>query len=1610
MAKRKRPSSPTGEGATGSSSPAAPSPRKSKKSRSGSSSYSTPSTAQATPSSSSTDSAKVDFSLVGSGKTYSRKLDSKKSLDSLIPKIAKEFGVSVLGLRLVHVRAGGVEQEIWDDFDFQAVKARAHATKSKTETVRVYSALLGSQPATPEVPAPAVAKSSNPAPVAVDKGKARDTAPAAPVRQPNSVIATPKSALRTPGNSDTPRSQKRVIINLPSDSPPSTPTPPSRPAPAQVSKPTPPKQLTNPPLVLANGPAAATTATKRRRRRKSSNANEGAAASATPQPTAASPPSTSTSPTALPVSAAAAKYKPARPSPLSQAAHAEPDDGADQPAAKKAKTVDLPTASPVTASPVTTAKVASPAAPRPAAKKAPAASASPSNVKIAPKPAPEPKKRRASDFPPIVGTVPVVGTVPPVVETVTPVPGPVASPAVGSTSAPAPSNAESSTTAAKAPLARRKARTSSASEAVTAASTAAPAAPVAPAAAAAPSSPAPASPRKIAPAPASPRKIAPAPATPSRAPRAPSPTKASTTPSVVPDYVKYARPGESLTSTIIRLSPSPSSREEAVEDVESAVSVAQEEAQSSVNATAANGEENTAPAQESASLEAAEPANGLVIDAENEPSPEAAAVQPPASDSYSNNIPCALCGKEADHIHRDCPAVAAGVDRLRERLEERRAELVRMKEAANAKPRRPSAYVTAADIEAEYEESSDTVCDSIKQWISRLTSVAAKVNTGTPRPGASPKKPAPAANNFLSIGNRRLEPSAPSTPLSREAVARASEDSESSMSSAASTPAVGANGVNTPETPFYPQAIHLKALARPRRPGSMSGLSVSDAVIETGDSASESSSSESESTSSYESESSSESDGNDSDDSSSEAGDVDPADLMRQIMTQPLSKRQKRQARASAASMHPVEAGEAVSDSEHSDDELQRPATQRRGSDSSIGDLEDADPAGPAEPESDGESEAEKARREAILSEVVAETTMTVEEPDSSASSSSDSSTGAVTPNGNDAAEEADSDSSSADSSVGTATPKDGDAVKEAARASSSPDSSTSAVTPDSNDAAVEEAASDDAMDVDEPAPAPAVAALKQPESSQASSPSSRSRKFNTLAERVGESPVMDDLPGDIALREVIIDEADDQDVPPPRSSNGPEPSSSFTPTQVDVPERESAGSTPAPTPPPPAPPVEPPKRRGRPPKNPKPVEREPSLSPPPAEEEASETSSQPVRRSTRSTRALPASQPTPRVTRAASKEPPASQPPARATRAASREAAASQPTTRMTRTASRDSSQLPARVTRAASRDSPPATQPTTRATKATEPPSPLHSQATSHTRSTRTTRGSASSDPLQSSPVLPKRLGSNAVIPEEPELDFEASQVSGARFQARMENDEESTSLPPSSLPPAAQQPNGTPSSSVAASSQAQPVVPETQSSPVRRRTRLSQSQEDAPLFMTQPSQLPETQAYNPLPPALLQETQAPESMPAEPSSNANGKPEDDSDDGLSALSSDDEGAGKSLYPPLPVLNFSRRSQPVPQPSSSIPTLGSLPKDLLRQGRAVGAGMWSALTRSSSAANGATSSQPAVAEAAGNSSESGSDTDSDDDYVNEAVKARYAGSRRKSRGPRTSGIMKGW
>lgn len=186
----------------------------------------------------------------------------------------------------------------------------------------------------------------------------------------------------------------------------------------------------------------------------------------------------------------------------------------------------------------------------------------------------------------------------------------------------------------------------------------------------------------------------------------------------------------------------------------------------------------------------------------------------------------------------------------------------------------------------------------------------------------------------------------------------------------------------------------------------------------------------------------------------------------------------------------------------------------------------------------------------------------------------------------------------------------------------------------------------------------------------------------------------------------------------------------------------------------------------------------------------------------------------------------------------------------------------------------------------------------------------------------------------------------------------------------------------------------VPATQSSPLRRRTR---GDPETPLFMTQPSQMPATQAYHSIPAALMSE----ESETAM-AKNARSDSDADSDveshhsghsDHSEASQSDASGDG---FPIIPKLRPS--SQPAAI-TSSFPTLSSLPKDLLRQGVDGVQSVWNRVTGKEGPAR----------EVSSDESSDGDDS-SDEDVVPERLRSRFAGGSRSAKKPRTRGVMRGW
>lgn len=861
---------------------------------------------------------------------------------------------------------------------------------------------------------------------------------------------------------------------------------------------------------------------------------------------------------------------------------------------------------------------------------------------------------------------------------------------------------------------------------------------------------------------------------------------------------------------------------------------------------------------------------------------------------------CLLCAQAADHAPKECPVVLGGVPRLRERLAERRAELP------------PGDGRTRAI-------RNDAVIEACQQWITRLTKVASKVVNGTPQQSESASRSSliKAAINGTPTPKgeavAKATPKAPPTPTpvtaaarfaaangAKSPVARDSETDELDTSDDdESTPLAPAPGAiapatpGTPDTPFYPQSLHRMAAARAaRRPGS-SRLSVSDAVIETGDSSDSDSESGSGSDSDSGSESESDSDNDasvdsgsgsgstsgsdsDSDGDSSSADDIDPADLLRQVMTRPLSQRERAEAARSAASMHAVTQEDIaeVSDASGSDaDEIALSRmTQRRGSDSSIGDFVDGGEDVNAHMD-DEDSEAEDKNR--LLSHVVA------------------ASQGAVKPS----------------------VAMDVDEEEGQTRVSN--------VNKHSNGA--------NANKIPSPASLKTIATPLRPASSHSFG---SNRSFTRLAM---SSPVLDDLPGDIALREAINEDAapllDDHvssdlaatqiDVrapPSPPLSDRAQPTASSPPLKLypmgsqeirepspsPSPENESS-----PTPPPP------PKRRGRPPKN--------SL--PPA--------SQPVRRSARVVspdRDLPASQPTGRVTRM--------------TRSISNSGGNS--------SASASGSALSPRVTRSAS------------------------------------ARGSTSPQAkFARIPIREEESDGDEYVDATPRAT--QSQV---RRPLATSTDAQRRGFPSSlaSQPRPSQARPVSPSSSIDAS-QSIPV-PATQSSPLRRRG----VQDETPLFMTQPSQMPATQGYHCIPPALVPETQENgHDSGSDAHSDVHSEHSEHSEHSFSDHSAHSDVSAEtgttSLYPALPTL---RSSQPAPI-TSSFPTLSSLPKDLLRHGGEAVQSVWNRVTG-------------AKDEREESDDDSSDDDSSDEDEVPERLRGRIAGGARSAKKPQTRGMMRGW
>jgi serine/arginine repetitive matrix protein 2 len=333
-------------------------------------------------------------------------------------------------------------------------------------------------------------------------------------------------------------------------------------------------------------------------------------------------------------------------------------------------------------------------------------------------------------------------------------------------------------------------------------------------------------------------------------------------------------------------------------------------------------------------------------------------------------VPCTICLRTPWHIQKDCPEVKAGSANLRYLLTARQDQ---------------HASISTEDDESHFDSS----IEAIQEWIERLEMIAGKVN-GVKKDGFKARSPVKVMGNKEGL---RLDLNAVEPKKGRRKSAAVTEpDGVNGTSQVAETIAAPATTTTTPTTtldtapvpesdstaqsppesrPESPMAvpdtynfppIHLRAMQKSRRPGSLSGLSVSDAIIETEPSDDSSSDDEDDGldsdTSSVVSDSTDSDSDSDSDSDGSDSGSsrvvmpADPSDAMKFSLTRDLSEREKKKARLSAAKMQPVTFDlESVVDDGEPDNLEASPSPikaasrsmARTGSDSSIGDFGDGD-------------------------------------------------------------------------------------------------------------------------------------------------------------------------------------------------------------------------------------------------------------------------------------------------------------------------------------------------------------------------------------------------------------------------------------------------------------------------------------------------------------------------------------------------------------------------------------------------------------------------------------------------------------------------------------------
>ncbi|WRT64232.1 uncharacterized protein IL334_001161 [Kwoniella shivajii] len=316
---------------------------------------------------------------------------------------------------------------------------------------------------------------------------------------------------------------------------------------------------------------------------------------------------------------------------------------------------------------------------------------------------------------------------------------------------------------------------------------------------------------------------------------------------------------------------------------------------------------------------------------------------------------CRICGGPCV-LEKDCPEVHKGVGRLYEILEEK-------KKLKNRTLR-------------------EDAVGAIESWIRRLSRVSNIVKgTGSP-PSASKIHAVPFDRTSLTslpiiekaspiTASRRRSTTPPDSAEPSE-VPQTPSPSPSISPEPTPIPAQTSQPVSSPPREHSAPPIYLKALSR--KAGSVSGLSASDAIIETGSSASESESDNGSGSESDSAESGAESVGSKRSSTSStrtksrsrsnsassavsstssqpkrnpEISKIGPTPSLEHFLSLPLSQKQKQAARISAAAMQDIEMEEEPQDASdiETTPEPQIPpssfARARRGSESSLGEFAD---------------------------------------------------------------------------------------------------------------------------------------------------------------------------------------------------------------------------------------------------------------------------------------------------------------------------------------------------------------------------------------------------------------------------------------------------------------------------------------------------------------------------------------------------------------------------------------------------------------------------------------------------------------------------------------------